>query len=61
MFKIQGTYLFPYDFVFSLSYWAESGKSIGRTIPVDLGDEVEFPQAFTVLGEPRGSIWRLDP
>jgi len=58
MFKIQGTYLFPHDFSLSLSYWAETGKPIGRTIAV----KDDFPQgAFTVLGEPRGSKWRLDP
>lgn len=62
MFKIQGTYMFPYDFIFSLSYWAETGKPIARTIPVVSTDEVEFPQgAFAILGEPRGSEWRLDP
>ena len=58
MFKIQGTYLFPHDFSLSLSYWAETGKPIGRTIAV----KDDFPQgAFTVLGEPRGTKWRLDP
>jgi outer membrane receptor protein involved in Fe transport len=57
MFKIQGSYFFPHDFSISFSYWAQTGKPIARTIPV-----VGMNQgAFSILAEPRGSKWRLDP
>jgi hypothetical protein len=57
MFKLQGTYFFPHSFNVSLSFWAQTGKPIGRTIPV-----IGMNQGgFSVLAEPRGSQWKLDP
>jgi hypothetical protein len=59
MFKLQGSYFLPYGFSISASFQAESGKPIARTIPV-VGEG--FNQgSFTILAEPRGSKWRLDP
>ncbi len=56
MFKVQGTYLLPYDFSVSASYTAMSGKPIARTISVTGMDQ----GAFSILAEPRGSTYHLD-
>jgi len=56
MFKLQGTYLFPYGFSISASFMAQTGKPIARTISVTGMNQ----GAFTVLAEPRGSEHRLD-
>jgi len=57
MFKLQGTYFLPYDISISASYMAQSGKPIARTISVMGMNQ----GAFSILAEPRGSHWRLDP
>jgi outer membrane receptor protein involved in Fe transport len=57
MFKVQGSYFFPYDFSVSASYMAMTGKPIARTISItDFLDQ----GAVDVLAEPRGSNYRLD-
>jgi len=57
MFKLQGSYFFPYDFVVSLNYTGQTGKPIARMIPV-----IGMNQgAFQVMAEPRGATSRLDP
>ncbi len=57
MFKMQGSYFLPYDFSVSVNFTAQTGKPIARTLPV-LGMN---QGAFSILAEPRGSNWRLDP
>jgi len=57
MFKIQGTYFFPYGISASASYMVMSGKPLARTISiVDFLDQ----GAVEILAEPRGSSNRLD-
>jgi hypothetical protein len=57
MFKLQGTYFLPYDFSVSANFIAQSGKPIARMIPVNGMNQ----GAFSVMAEPRGSHYRLDP
>ena len=57
MFKFQGTYFLPYDFSVSANFVAQTGKPIARMIPVD-GMNQGF---FSVMAEPRGTRYRLDP
>jgi len=57
MFKLQGTYFLPYDFSVSANFIAQSGKPIARIVPV-----IGMNQgSFSVMGDPRGSNFRLDP
>jgi len=56
MFKLQGSYFLPYDFSISVSFMAQSGKPIARTISVIGMDQGAFP----VLAEPRGQTHSLD-
>ena len=57
MFKLQGTYFLPYDFSVSANFVAQTGKPIARMIPVDGMNQ----GAFSVMAEPRGANYRLDP
>jgi len=57
MFKLQGTYFLPYGFSLSSNFVAQSGKPIARIIPVMGMNQ----GSFSVMGDPRGSHFRLDP
>jgi len=57
MFKLQGTYFLPYDFIVSANFVAQTGKPIARMIPVTGMNQ----GGFSVMAEPRGSHYRLDP
>jgi hypothetical protein len=57
MFKLQGTYFLPYGFSISSNFIAQTGKPIARMLPV-LGME---QGSFSVMAEPRGVTFRLDP
>jgi outer membrane receptor protein involved in Fe transport len=57
MFKLQGTYLMPYGFSVSANFIAQTGKPIARMIPVTGMEQ----GSFSVMAEPRGAKYRLDP
>ncbi|MBN1221790.1 MAG: hypothetical protein JXB23_00985, partial [Candidatus Aminicenantes bacterium] len=57
MFKLQGTYFLPYGFSASANFIAQTGKPIARLITVRGMNQGSFP----VMGEPRGTQFRLDP
>jgi hypothetical protein len=57
MFKLQGTYFLPYGFSVSTNFVAQTGKPIARMVPIT---EI-YPGSFSVMAEPRGSNYRLDP
>jgi hypothetical protein len=57
MFKLQGTYFLPYDLSVSANLIAQTGKPIARMIPVEGMNQ----GAFSVMAEPRGVRYRLDP
>jgi hypothetical protein len=56
-FKFQGTYFLPYEFSVSANFVAQTGKPLARMIPVDGMNQ----GAFSVMAEPRGDKYRLDP
>ena len=56
-FKFQGTYFLPYEFSVSANFVAQTGKPLARMIPVDGMNQ----GAFSVMAEPRGAKYRLDP
>jgi len=57
MFKLQGTYFLPAGFSISTNFIAQSGKPIARIIRVTGMDQ----GSFSILGDLRGSNFRLDP
>ncbi len=57
MFKLQGTYFFPYGFSASANFIAQTGKPIARLITVRGMDQ----GSFSVMAEPRGANHRFDP
>jgi len=57
MFKLQGTYFLPYGFSVSTNFIAQTGKPIARLIRVTGMNQ----GSFSVMGDPRGSHFRLDP
>ena len=57
MFKLQGTYFLPAGFSVSANFIAQTGKPIARIIRVTGMEQ----GSFSVLGDPRGSNFRLDP
>jgi hypothetical protein len=57
MFKLQGTYFLPAGFSISSNFVAQTGKPIARIIRVTGMDQ----GTFSIMGDPRGSNFRLDP
>ncbi len=57
MFKLQGTYFLPYGFSASANFVAQTGKPIARLITVTGMEQ----GSFSVMGDPRGANFRLDP
>ena len=57
MFKLQGTYFFPYGFSASANFIAQTGTPIARLITVTGMEQ----GSFSVMAEPRGANFRLDP
>jgi len=57
MFKLQGTYFLPYGFSISSNFVAQTGKPIARMITVTGMNQ----GSFSVMAEPRGSHYKLDP
>jgi hypothetical protein len=57
MFKLQGTYFLPLGFSVSANFIAQTGKPIARLITVRGMEQ----GSFSVMGDPRGANFRLDP
>jgi hypothetical protein len=57
MFKLQGTYFFPYGFSASANFVGQTGKPIARLITVTGMNQ----GSFSVMGDARGANFRLDP
>ena len=57
MFKLQGTYFLPLGFSASANFIAQTGKPIARLITVRGMEQ----GSFSVMGDPRGANFRLDP
>jgi len=57
MFKLQGTYFLPSGFSASANFIAQTGKPIARIIRVTGMEQ----GSFSIMGDPRGSHFRLDP
>ena len=57
MFKLQGTYFLPYGFSVSSNFIAQTGKPIARMLTVTGMNQ----GSFSIMAEPRGATFRLDP